>query len=545
MNQDLKIIKKKYGEKMAHFCRDYFPTILETDGLLLKLLLDNFEPSHDLYDDIINQEKEDEFKNYIYSLVDVEKNNRIKLIKTPKELLEDAGYDLFECKSEEDIQKFKKYYASGEELCTFNGGRLNRCYVFFAVKKNVDEIKREDYPNPERQDEYGTSVISIQFTRDESHTVSIKNRYNHTVNNPDSTFSNNLDNIIYGLTESFAEYYGLVQQHSNSKFELWNYVKANDGKFYKYTQEINNVCYCPNNIIIDNYEVKRYDKEKYIVFNYFILDLVNKEVRLYDKMIKDSFLDMVSNIKKIIIKNQDNKEKEIRFTLQDNNDVIITLNKDNQIIKFENENVKAIGDYFLYCIQHLRYLNLPSLQEVGSFFLFRNLYLEKLSLPNLRVIEHCFLTNNSSLEEINLPSLEKVGDNFLELTSFDKSLSMPNLQEVGDDFLSNALHIKELDFPLLRKVGDNFCSEDFDVKKINMPNLEIAGYGFLYSVMYLKELDLPSLQKVGDNFLYNSFYLNNINVPNLQEIGEGFLKNNSKFNKKNDSVKSFMENKTH
>ena len=49
MNQDLKIIKKKYGEKMAHLCRELFPTLLETDGLLLKLLLDNFEPNHNLY----------------------------------------------------------------------------------------------------------------------------------------------------------------------------------------------------------------------------------------------------------------------------------------------------------------------------------------------------------------------------------------------------------------------------------------------------------------------------------------------------------------
>ena len=44
----------------------------------------------------------------------------------------------------EDIQKFKKYYAIGEELCTFSGGRLNNCYVFFAVKKNISwfQVKR-------------------------------------------------------------------------------------------------------------------------------------------------------------------------------------------------------------------------------------------------------------------------------------------------------------------------------------------------------------------------------------------------------------------
>ena len=34
---DLKLIKKHYGEKMMHLCRELFPTLLETGGLLSKL----------------------------------------------------------------------------------------------------------------------------------------------------------------------------------------------------------------------------------------------------------------------------------------------------------------------------------------------------------------------------------------------------------------------------------------------------------------------------------------------------------------------------
>ena len=157
----------------------------------------------------------------------------------------------------------------GEELCTFNGGRLNSCYVFFAVKKNVNEIKRENFKNPFRQDEYGTSVISIQFSKDDTYTLSIKNRYNHTVNNPDATFSNDLDNIIPGLTKSFENYYGHQINSSKQVFELDGYVRANDGKFYKYNYEVDNIYYCPDNIIIDNFEVKREyanEKERYRVY---------------------------------------------------------------------------------------------------------------------------------------------------------------------------------------------------------------------------------------------------------------------------------------
>ena len=35
---DLKLIKKYYGENMMHLCRTLFPTILETKGLLFSLL---------------------------------------------------------------------------------------------------------------------------------------------------------------------------------------------------------------------------------------------------------------------------------------------------------------------------------------------------------------------------------------------------------------------------------------------------------------------------------------------------------------------------
>lgn len=32
MNNDLKWIKKHYGEKMMHLCRDYLPSLLEKEG---------------------------------------------------------------------------------------------------------------------------------------------------------------------------------------------------------------------------------------------------------------------------------------------------------------------------------------------------------------------------------------------------------------------------------------------------------------------------------------------------------------------------------
>ena len=62
MNPDLKLIKKLYGEKMMHLCREYFPTILETPSLLPSILQEHFYPSRDLYEDLISNQKEGEFK---------------------------------------------------------------------------------------------------------------------------------------------------------------------------------------------------------------------------------------------------------------------------------------------------------------------------------------------------------------------------------------------------------------------------------------------------------------------------------------------------
>ena len=42
---DYKIIKKYYGEAMAKYCRDTFPTLLEKEGLLSSALFKYYPPS--------------------------------------------------------------------------------------------------------------------------------------------------------------------------------------------------------------------------------------------------------------------------------------------------------------------------------------------------------------------------------------------------------------------------------------------------------------------------------------------------------------------
>ena len=525
MIDDLKVIRKKYGEKMYHFCRESFPTLLEEPGKLSKLLSDNFHESHSLFDDIVANEKESEFKNFIYSLVDVENNNELVMIKTPEELMSSAGYVLVECYNEGDIQAFRKYYAPGEELCTFKGGRLNRCRVFFAVKKNVSDIKREDFKNPTRQDEYGTSVISIQFTKDGTNTLSIKNRYNHTVNNPDATFSNNLDNIIPGLTESFERHKGIVQKHKSKSFEIEGYVRANDGKYYKYNYEINNVYYCPDNIIIDHFNVKKYDKSRYLIIDYFIIDLSNKSISLYDKKLSDSFCDVIKDINKIEIDNIDSGKK-ITILGDNNKSLVIITNKDGKIISLKMDEIYVIGDYFLDWNKSLQELYVPNLTEVGDYFLYCNKFLQKFTVQNLTKVGDCFLFDNASLQELYLPNLTKVGDGFLTGNISLQELYVPNLTEVGHMFLNYNISLQELYVPNLTEVGGDFLSENTSLQKFTAPNLTKTGDGFLGSNTSLQELCVPNLTEVGDWFLYYNTSLQKLYVPNLTKAGDKFLYSN-------------------
>ena len=65
MNEELKHIKKIYGEQMMHLCRDLFPTILEEEGVLLKILQNTFAPSHRIAKDIMDNDYTEDFRGLI------------------------------------------------------------------------------------------------------------------------------------------------------------------------------------------------------------------------------------------------------------------------------------------------------------------------------------------------------------------------------------------------------------------------------------------------------------------------------------------------
>jgi len=473
MTNDLKIIKKKYGEQMMHLCRQLFSTILDNSpGMLPQILLDNFSPTHFLYDDLVKMTYVLTFKKYIYNIYEkiIASNDDIKhFVEDPITLMQRAGYTLYECHTNEDIAKFKKYYAPGEALCTFNGSRLERCYVYFAVKDNAEKLNRHDFPNPNRQDEYGTSVISIQFTRDDTHMLSIKNRYNHTVPNPDATFSNNLDNIIPGLTQSFADYYGLEQAYSQSfnYFDLHGYVKANNGKFYKYNFELNNKYFCPGNIIIDNFEVIEYPHESFLLVDYFLFDLTNKKVVSLGP--EDSFPNSLGDISKINITNSE-AGKIITITPVSGEDIIIELDKYSRITSYKNNNVLIIGHNFLRYNTELTSLKLNNVESIGNSFLTLNHTLSSISLPNALIICDDFLPR-SSVTTVYLPKVKCIGHYFLSSNYSLMSINLPEVETIGAVFLGNNWSLKSIYVPNLQKIGSHSLQHVSILTKFYAPKL--------------------------------------------------------------------------
>ena len=521
MQGDLKRIKKKYGEKMAHLCRELFSTLLENEGVLYELISSKFAPNKFLYEDIIEQDKVEEFKDFIYSLYDVEEN-KIITNKNPFELMKEANYTLYECESNEEILDFKKYYAPWEELCTFRDDRFKRNFVFFAVKDGADKLNREDFKKPKREDEYGTSVISIQFTKGRVNTLSIKNRYNHTVNNPDATFSNNLDNIIEGLTYSFEEYYNLnINSNATNGFFLENYVLANDHRYYKYNYELDNVYYCVNNIIIDNFEVVTdyVDTSKYLVIDYFVLDLNNKKIYPYNfnNYSNDSFCDEI-NIRKNVIEILPNGNKEI--TINDN--IKIIVNKYHQMIGYINNEIAIIDNNFLTDNQYLEYIIINNVKSIGKRFLLENTQLNKIEVDNVKTIGDGFLFHAEKLESISLPNVETIGSNCLSHAPL-LNLNIENAKTIGDYFLEWNNSLRHFKGDNITKIGDNFLHTNELIESISLPSLIELGDGFLYYNRMIKYVNFPSLEIVGRDFLTenNSAYM--INIPLLKSSGIYFM----------------------
>lgn len=134
--------------------------------------------------------------------------------------------------------------------------------------------------------------------------------------------------------------------------------------------------------------------------DYFIIDLVNKKIDIYDSRLKDSFSKVIGKIKNIEIVRGE-KDKKVYITNEEDNIFELTLSFDNRLIGIKNNMIDKLPDRFLISGQFLKNMEFCNVREIGNDVLYANMDLEHFNLDNTEVIGNYFLANNIMLKDID------------------------------------------------------------------------------------------------------------------------------------------------
>lgn len=491
----------------------------------------------------------------------------------PFVLLKRAGYDAFYADTLEKQNSIKPYFIEDEELCTFiDSSRYKKYYIVHCIKQGAQEIKRENFlGREERDDTYGTSVISIQILK-EGGFIKITNRYNHTVPSCDNTFNSNPDNIIPGLARALKHHFD-VEFNATSMNVPNGYVYQN-GCLYQYQYEKNN-CFIGRDFYLKDGVVYPIDKDSQMMVDAFVFDLKNKEI-LNPSGVKSGLYEVLKN-------ETEGRVWQVEKRL---NRYVLFVDK-REILSFENGFLKTlylrktekVSD-FLSHHSHMEELYGYSLVRIGKNCLS---YCSKLRYVHL---PRCEALSNNTFENITArveaPLLKKQGIYFVAGVGIDTEKKelisrgvipfqlyeflKKNMHEISNicvTELDNAsvvyadekpfmyfkdnqligLHLPEnikvldrvvmMDIPYLREfsatnvhlVEDGNFLRCQDLEKLELPNAKYIGYNCLNYCPELKELNLPMVEKlpVGVSLTNNS-KLKQVYAPNLYGVTFDFCR---------------------
>lgn len=492
------IIKKQNGERFAKAIRNYDNGIFDIPNLdtIVKHAGREAEP----------------IMAYLISLKNIE-INEMAVHMDPIKLLDRAGYNAYVVHNLAEQNAIEKYFARGEELCTFHDPhRFEKYYIINAVRKDVDNIRRADFKNPKREDEYGTSVISIQVLKTGGF-ISIKNRYNHTVENPDNTLNSNPDNIIPGLADAIKHHFNVDFASHHVDLPI-NYTTMNN-QILKYNLEVENTYIGPDFYARDG-RVFDINKDYEIILDTIVFNTKTKEFKSIAHADGDwqmiSALSTAINGQKVKIQNADNDTKILIA-----GDTPIVTFQNGQILSLNLPNVREIGNYFALDCQKLTSVSMPDLETMGTnCFQFNTL--EHVNMPKLREIGEMSFYKCRNLQEINLPQVQKMGSFCFTGVYQLKNVNMPQLRYVGDHMFHTAPALTVLDLPNLQRMGQN-CVMNAQLKTVNLPQLQSVDNNCFVNGCAVTELDLPNLQHMGNVVFYDAPQLRSVNAPKLQNMG--------------------------
>ena len=524
MDKELKKIKKLFGEEFAKWCRETFTTILNYDGTLLEILLKKFHPTRSLWEAIKDSEEllrqvEDEIYREFDLIVKKDSSEDSQELDSPELLCDKVGYILIKCETVEDVKLFKAYYDRGEELCTFWDieDRLESHFIFFAVRRDVDEIERSEEPS--RDDDYGTSVMSLQFDK-RTGRLSIKNRYNHTVIDPDATLDNNLERIAPGLTESFEQYYGIKQKNvAENTINIPGTVTDENGKIYFFNYCIEGVYYCEDNVVIENGRAYQYPKDRYELIDYFLYDKDTETIEVLPGFV-DGFTKTFDNVDKVDIVKGEGGCRIFKGTNKDGTTFEITVDSKNRMVGYVNNDLKRCESRFCTQCAYIQHIELANVEEIyHSSFASANV--QTLIAPKVeRIFGNCFYSCYA-LKELNLPSIRLIGDDCFVNAIGLKTINCPNLDTLGYHSLRNVDSLTEIYAPKLTSIGLQCFERVESLQKVDLPSLvEMVGSNF--RVCYnISEINCPNLKEMGNLCFNENCPLTEINFPKLKEMGRG------------------------
>lgn len=491
------IIKRQNGERFARAIRDFdegifeifeLPRILKYAGNEAKPLLSHLKTL---------KSKPEKQKKVVIKELDL------------FQLARQAGYKVIYADNLKKQNIIKSLFNSKEELCTFKDSfRFQNYHIFHFIKQGAEKLKREDFIGKEsRDDEYGTSVMSLQIDKREGH-IKICNRYNHTVANPDNTLDGNPDNIIEGLTAAIEKFIGFYVDVPNPELPE-GYLSLNKN-IYRYNRELDNIYY-GNDFYIKNHQPVFIQKDYQMIIDTFLIDFKKNEILpIYDP--DDNYFETCYNLYpllqeelkqggKLTRKKEGDQEAvylDERCFLKARNGMLTYIHLKNPTKSFWPlfaghptieeiyfDNIKSIGNTF----DHQSFCTCPKLRV--------------LSLPELECIE--------SHSIVHLPLLEK--------------LDVHHVVEVQKGCLNYLGKVEEIDLSKCTQLGSYTLGRNEELRRLNLKNVEKLQEESIVENPSLNDVQLSCMEQIHKRALVNNPML--IEEAFIQKIGYqlGFMEN--------------------
>jgi len=443
-----KELKKRHGEKFAQTVRNHHNGILGIPNIL-NILLHAGQEAKPLLP-------------YLTSLL-LMSNDDTQVTTTPGDpfaLLEQAGYKAFHADTLKKQNSIAHHFKEDELLCTFyDAARYRDYYIVHAIKQDVDTINREDFNGiEERQDAYGTSVISIQMKDD---FIKVTNRYNYTVLSSEHTFDSNPNNIISGLSPALKNHFNVDFSPPQPTPPKGSTVI--DDQVFKYHQKSNNIYY-GDQAWIENDQIHEVNEsDGYALFDGFLFDNKTKTLKKIDPSSEDSFAE--------------------DFNRYYGGNPALTIQKGNlllngkTLIGAEKSRIKTLhlpafttmSDKCLECADALTHFVAPALTTMSYHCLRYASALTHFEAPELTTMGEFCLHNTHTLTHFEIPKLTTMGDSCLYNAHTLTHFEAPVLTTIGDKCLYNADALTHFEAPMLQHIPyylERFAPYNNDVNSL-------------------------------------------------------------------------------